>query len=94
MNPKMEVLKISMTWLKSKGVRDTYCSAIYEDKDGMYWFGTFYNGGLIKLDPKQEEVKIFYSDENNEEALSDDVIRSIAEDDEGNLWIGTRIGLK
>ena len=25
---------------------------------------------------------------NNEESLSDDVIRSIAEDDEGNLWIG------
>lgn len=92
-NPKDGSVKNIDDWLKSKGVRDTYCCAIYEDKDGVYWFGTFYNGGLIKLDPKQEEVKIYYSDENNEESLSDDVIRSIAEDDEGNLWIGTRIGL-
>ena len=92
-NPEDGNIKNIDTWLKSKGVRDTYCSVIYEDKDGIYWIGTFYNGGLIKIDPKTEEVKIFYSDENDDEALSDDVIRSIAEDEEGNLWIGTRIGL-
>lgn len=92
-NPQDGSIKNIDTWLKSKGVRDTYCSVIYEDKDGIYWIGTFYNGGLIKIDPKTEEVKIFYSDENDDEALSDDVIRSIAEDEEGNLWIGTRIGL-
>lgn len=92
-NPKDGTVKNIDNWLKSKGVRDTYCSVIYEDSDGVYWIGTFYNGGLIKIDPKTEEVKIFYNDEHNDESLSDDVVMSIEEDSQGDLWIGTRMGL-
>lgn len=92
-NPKDGTIKNIDAWLKKNGVRDTYSNAIYEDSDGIYWLGTFYDGGLIKIDLEKEEVKIYYSDENDNEALSDDVIASILEDKEGNLWLATRIGL-
>ena len=92
-NPKDKTIKNISEWLTQNGVRDMYSYSIFEDSEGIYWLGTFYDGGLIKIDPKKEEVKIYYSDETDSESLSDDVIGNIIEDKQGNLWLATRMGL-
>jgi signal transduction histidine kinase/CheY-like chemotaxis protein/ligand-binding sensor domain-containing protein len=56
-----------------------------QDSRGFMWFGT--QDGLNKYDGY--EVKIFRKDPSNPSSLSNDFIRSIAEDKYGNIWIAT-----
>lgn len=58
--------------------------SIHQDRSGRLWFGT--QGGLACWD--EHEWKIF----TTYEGLSSDVVRTIADDAEGNLWIGTTGG--
>lgn len=92
-NPKDESFIYINDYLIENNIRDLYSSAIFEDKDGIYWLGTFNDGGLIKIDPYTNEIKNYLNDESNHESISDNVIRTINEDAHGNLWIGTRFGL-
>ena len=59
------------------------------DKEGMMWIGT--NAGLKSYDGYT--VKTFKSDAYSPGILPNNTIRSIAEDDNDNLWLGTRNGL-
>ncbi|RDY27159.1 histidine kinase [Romboutsia weinsteinii] len=79
--------------LESASVKDGYNGTIYEDKEGNYWIGCFLDGGLIKLNPKDNSVKVFKNIEKNSSSISSNTIRAIVEDDYGNLWIGTSNGL-
>lgn len=79
--------------LKEANIKDIYSGAIFQDRDGTYWLGTFYNGGLIKINPDKKEIKAYRKDAGNNKSISDNAVRSIAEDDYGNLWVGTRLGL-
>jgi signal transduction histidine kinase/ligand-binding sensor domain-containing protein/DNA-binding response OmpR family regulator/HPt (histidine-containing phosphotransfer) domain-containing protein len=60
--------------------------AICEAKDGSLWFGLF-GGGLVRL--RDGEQTAF----TTKNGLSSDLIHSLAEDRDGNLWIGTMKGL-
>ncbi len=51
----------------------------------ILWIAT--NEGLVKFD-KQTEKTIYYTAENS--GLSDNHLRTISKDKEGNLWIGTQ----
>jgi ligand-binding sensor domain-containing protein/signal transduction histidine kinase len=55
--------------------------AIHQDRKGILWFGTL--GGLARWD--EREWKTFTS----REELPANVVRAIADDADGNLWIGT-----
>ncbi len=65
---------------------------IYEDKKGNWWIGT-HNGGVNKYDRKNKTLKQFKHDLHNKNSLSNNVAWSIAEDDQGYIWIATDIGL-
>jgi ligand-binding sensor domain-containing protein/signal transduction histidine kinase len=58
--------------------------AIHEDRRGRLWLGT--QGGLVRWDEGGE--KVF----TTRDGLSSDSIRAIADDAEGNLWVGMEGG--
>ncbi len=67
----------------TKGIID-----IYEDKNNVIWFATFYNG-LIKLNQETGEMLNF----TVKDGLNDNWVTFITEDNRGNIWIATHTGL-
>lgn len=61
---------------------------IYEDSEGLIWFGAIGGGGLTSFDPAKNDFT-FYSSADGNSSLSGDDITSICEDKNGNLWFGT-----
>lgn len=78
--------------LKGAKVKDNFSGAIFEDSEGIFWLGSFVNGGLIKLDNKTKKTEVFTAAEGDK-GLSNNSIRVIAEDKLGHIWIGTSNGL-
>ncbi len=62
--------------------------AILEELDGSLWLGTW-GDGLIKMNSDYEVVERYNYDSTNNNSLSDDVIRILKKDSQGNLWIGS-----
>jgi signal transduction histidine kinase/ligand-binding sensor domain-containing protein/CheY-like chemotaxis protein len=71
-----------------KGINDKYVISIFVDSNGIIWIGT-YNGGLNKYNPTSNIFEYF----TTENGLPNNLINSIIEDNEKNLWIGTNQGL-
>ena len=72
---------------------ETMFSDINEDKDGIIWIGSSIDGGLIKLNKHTNEVKSYRNDEDDENSISFNIIKSIAVDENNNIWVGTQYGL-
>lgn len=64
-----------------------HVSVLHVDRKGTLWVGT--NSGLNKLDRVEGGFTRFQTVEINNGNVSLGMIRSIYEDTEGNLWIGT-----
>lgn len=67
---------------------------VYEDSKGTIWIGSF-NGLFKYIKGKEGSSERFISyvhDENNTNSLTYNVVRTIIEDNSGNLWIGTEGG--
>jgi ligand-binding sensor domain-containing protein/signal transduction histidine kinase len=60
-------------------------AAIHQDRAGQLWFGT--SGGLVRWDGGRN-WRVF----TTRDGLSADAVRALADDAEGNLWIGTDRG--
>lgn len=70
-------------------------SSLYEDEAGVLWIGTW-GGGLSRLNPADREEGTFVHcrhDPGNRQSLSSNVVRAIAGDLQGTLWIATKSGL-
>jgi ligand-binding sensor domain-containing protein/signal transduction histidine kinase len=75
---------------------------IYEDKRGNLWIGT--DGGISLIDLQilphfdifskiQVDFINFVQEEGNPKSLISNLVKTIAQDKEGNIWIGTDGGL-
>ena len=73
------------TFIKRDGLADMNVSAIYEDRRGNIWIGTF--NGLNRF----VDGKILT--EVDEAGSAYDTVSAFCEDFEGNLWIGAKDGL-
>lgn len=62
--------------------------AIHPSEDGILWLGTF-GGGLVKFDPAGETFTTY----TENDGLANNIIFSILDDNQGNLWIATDNGL-
>ncbi len=60
---------------------------IFKDSAGNFWAGT-YGGGLNKLDKKSGTFKRYYK----KNGFPTDTVTNILEDDQGILWLGSKIG--
>lgn len=67
-------------------------SAIYEDRKGSLWIGT-YGGGLNKMNPAETTFISFLNDPEDPFSISNNVVFSIVEDSAGMFWFGTNDGL-
>ncbi|MGE5342105.1 MAG: two-component regulator propeller domain-containing protein [Candidatus Omnitrophota bacterium] len=66
--------------------------ALYEDKTGLIWIGTFL-GGLSTFDYKTNTFTHYRNDVTNANSLSNNLVFTIYEDHAGMMWIGTQGGL-
>ena len=77
------------------GIKEPYVRTVYEDKDedGVYWIGGYISEGLIKFDINKDTIEMYSKYEENGKQVIVNTIRTIVEDEENNLWIGTNSGL-
>ncbi|MCB0667188.1 MAG: hypothetical protein KDC80_15275 [Saprospiraceae bacterium] len=66
-----------------------FVDCVFEDNIGFLWFGTY--GGLYQYDGY--EFKHFTHDLEDQNSLGDNRIRALVEDENGNLIIGTQLGV-
>ena len=79
--------------LKENGITENLFSDIVEDKEGIIWIASSLDGGLIKLNKETIEIKSYRNDESDNSTISFNGIKSIAVDNENNLWLATQYGL-
>ncbi|WP_346882618.1 two-component regulator propeller domain-containing protein [uncultured Algibacter sp.] len=89
-NPRFEVYRNIST--DSTSLSHDYILPIYESKEGDIYIGTF-GGGLNKYVPGDHENKGRFVRYYQKDGLANEVIKSILEDDLGNLWLSTNKGL-
>ncbi len=76
----------SQNWQSEQGLPENSVLNLCQTRDGYLWIGT--GEGLVRFDG----VKFTVFDKKNTPAFTRHSIRGLAEDDNGNLWIGTRGG--
>src|SRR6185369_12563510 len=61
-----------------------WCRAACEDAQGNLWLGT--GSGLAKYDRKKQLFTVFINEEGKKPLLYTNSIRSLLNDDQGNIW--------
>ncbi|MGV3639722.1 MAG: two-component regulator propeller domain-containing protein [Adhaeribacter sp.] len=74
------------------GLGRVFVHDIHRDQDGMIWIATN-DRGLYRYQPQTRKISQFKPDKNTPGTLSAFMVRSLASDPAGNLWIGTVQGL-
>lgn len=60
-------------------------------EENIMWVGT--ENGLIKINIKDETIEAFYNDPSDPNTLTSSSITCLEEDEDKNLWVGTRLGI-
>ncbi|MGL5693900.1 MAG: ligand-binding sensor domain-containing protein, partial [Peptostreptococcaceae bacterium] len=81
------------SYLEEHGISDLFIRDIYESKDGKYYLACFLDGGLIEINTNNNKIKTYKHEKNNSSSLTTNSIRTITEDNKGNLILGTSHGL-
>jgi signal transduction histidine kinase/ligand-binding sensor domain-containing protein/CheY-like chemotaxis protein len=66
-------------------------TSILTDQDKKTWFGT--NNGLFCFNPADGKIASYYFDVSNKNSISNNTIRNIFQDSNGNIWVSTQHGL-
>jgi len=88
-NPETE--KFESWKIKSDRTKENSITCVYEDRIGNIWIGT-YGDGIYRLNPSNKNLDHWSSEPDNPKSLSHNYVRSILEDNEGNILIATYIG--
>ena len=65
--------------------------ALIIDDEESLWIGTV--GGVVRVDGRHDNLKLYRYESNDPYSLSDNNIRAMAKGPDGNIWIGTWVGL-
>jgi len=81
---------------RGDSIASDFITAMMKDREGHLWIGT-YDGGVSKIDPdddlKNPSSWKNYNRANTQGGLLNNYITAIVEDDSGNVWFGTPIGI-
>ncbi len=92
-DPKNDTHKIfQKSYDDPTGLKQNDIRAIYEDKSGLIWIGTKFEGLQIYNYRKELFPHVKNQIENNHKGLNDKYVFSICEDQSQNIWVGTRDG--
>ena len=91
-NPKNNALKKYLTAKDGTGPSHPYIFTILQDSFNNFWLGTP-TGGLNIFNPETEQFIYFQNNPENQFSISNDIILSLYEDHQQNLWIATNKGL-
>jgi ligand-binding sensor domain-containing protein len=69
-------------------IAGNYVNRVFVDQSGIIWTAS-YNAGITKIILSPSNFKLLQSKEENLNSLSHGNIKSIAEDENGNIYIGT-----
>ncbi|WP_010522879.1 two-component regulator propeller domain-containing protein [Aquimarina agarivorans] len=89
-NPRFMVFKHDVT--DANSLSHNYVLALHETADGSIWVGTF-GGGLNQFKSGSTINEGAFNHFSVKDGLANDIIKSIEEDDQGNLWIASNNGL-
>ena len=78
--------------IKSEFVEESSITAIYEDRSGAIWIGT-YKSGVYRFEPKTGTTEEWNNNSSSPSTITNNFITSILEDNDGNMLIGTYLGL-
>ncbi|MCP5051851.1 MAG: response regulator [bacterium] len=85
-----------VSYTEKDGMPHSFVRKVLEDSKGNIWVGT-YGGGLCRLeietDNENNNEKVTFKVYTTQHGLPDNSIRTIYEDSEGVLWVGSRSGL-
>ncbi|MPQ47223.1 response regulator [Marinifilum sp. N1E240] len=81
------LLKYNKSTKKLETILKDDVSCIYHDKKETLWIGTKTNG-IFEIHDKEKPIHY-----NKNKGLAHDVVRDICEDKDGNIWIGTFLGV-
>ncbi len=70
-------------------INDAYVSDIFLDDQQVIWLGT-YSNGINRSYLDASPFHYLYHDPDHTNSLIENIVRSITEDKDGNLWVGTR----
>ena len=80
----------------TNSLSSNFVRLIYEDREGTLWVGTGFpwdpdtlDGGLNRMDRKNDRFTRFVNDPQNPHSLVNNKVRSIFEDSRGTFWVGT-----
>jgi signal transduction histidine kinase/DNA-binding response OmpR family regulator/ligand-binding sensor domain-containing protein len=76
----------------SLSVSYNYILSMYESKDHCFWLGTS-GGGLNQMHYHPDPDSITFTVFTSKDGLPDNTIQGILEDEHGNLWLSTNLGL-
>jgi ligand-binding sensor domain-containing protein len=69
-----------------KDTAQTGWSKIFQDKQGLIWFGRW-GLGLVRYNPKDNSFKHFLSDVKDSSSIVTDLVSSVLEDRSGSVWV-------
>ena len=78
--------------LDSTSLSNNYVNALYADRGGRLWVGTW-GGGLNLFDSGKEIFTRYQHERGNSTSLSSDSVNVILQTTDGTIWVGTQNGL-
>jgi len=85
--PNGSYVKFNNLYYNNQPINILNVSSVLRDRSGVLWIGS--RSGLIKVNPYEQRIGGYSKDEQGNNLFSNNIVASILEDNDGNIWVGT-----